>query len=57
MPGSAIPKPLAKLVAWVDRWITAAGRSCCVGRAQAELRDTIDADADSDSHEVVGERS
>lgn len=59
MTGSAIRKPLTDLVAWVDRWVTAAGKACCVGRAQSELRETIanEEEAGDERHPPVRERA
>ena len=46
MPPPAIARTLIKTVKWVDGWVSAAGRSCCVGRSQAELQRTLGAEDD-----------
>jgi hypothetical protein len=41
MPGSGFPTRVIDALAWIDRWVSAAGSSCCVGRSQEAMRRTL----------------
>ena len=42
MPRSVTARRVISALRWGDRWVSAAGRSCCVGRSQAEMQKSIE---------------